>query len=212
VEGIISLNLSDYKETKNKYRSYLSYLDYLVKNLKTELLSIQCYGLSIDGVNIDVVEQYKYLKEEGFILPLLMNAKGVSKDKFNEYICEVIRRFDSVYDKNKKHVGIYITSVDEKIKLMLKMGRRNKVYKSTIREIKWIYENIYITPIAIIDEIEETDEIDIKINEVFLISLGVLQRFKLGIGGEVYFKVDENMNAVCCRKEGQEITYRGVTK
>lgn len=191
VDSINTIELEKYNSIEEMLVSIL--IGNPVDNEK-DILLYNCYKILSDYLKFDnISEEIEELEAREFNIPEYAVLKNVTSlnietsiNKLNEYFEGLVKENGLRYTDG---IIVAIDNLYDNIRndiVTIKLGIwEDKIYESTIKEIKYIPGIEYYEPIAIIDNIQIGDKI---INEISLINIGIVEKNNFVVGSTIYFK------------------------
>ncbi len=231
VRGEMLVSLDNFEKIRYNHalKTPLSAVTSLIRDSVTDkeldYLSCVCYRVILSensNVHINSLEeQFKLLLDLGFEIPPCKRYDGVTKGVFNIAFDKILSDFESLYDRgipNYATDGI-VVSVNDAIQFKdmgidgnscvgnfaIKMGKywECNIYKSKILDIEYEYGKKYITPKAIIAPTVTSN--GAEVSTVPLYNVGVMNRFNLIPGEEIYFRFGGETGVTLCNENGDTI-------
>lgn len=210
-----------------------------VSDEELQLLSCVCYKILHEDIDTfeTLSDEMNELMDKGFEVPYRVRVDNVNSNNLERVVTALLKRFEekeeeeSIYATDGIVVAIndnYIfrsLGVDERLleyckkndieflnqnlgNFALKMGKwESNIYSSEIEEIIWVPGKQYIVPKAKIRPVAASS--GAVISTVPLYNVGVMERYMLIPGSEIYFRFGGEQGVTLTDSNGMSIRYRG---
>lgn len=229
VRGEALVSLSSFEVVKNYLKTPLSAVTSILRDSAEEhefdLLSCICYKIICKDELYETLEdELLELEECGFEVPLRVKVNGANSRNIEKIANKLLDHFASKIDAEDYDYytdGIVLTVNDNSTfagfgtegnynlgNLALKMGQwESSIYLSVIEDILWVPGKKYITPKAVIRPVATSS--GAVVTTVPLYNVGVMERYGLVPGSEIYFKFGGETGVTLTDSFGMSIRQKG---
>lgn len=154
----------------------------------------------------DLWEEHELLNDTELNVTRNALIRNITEDDFLDAIEHIEKYFRELNDDNYRYSDIFFTlnSKEKSNIIILNLkGTKSKVYKTVMRDVKWITDIHYIKPLLIVDN-TITEELGI-IKDIELNSLKEFNILKVGVGKNIYFYIDYMNNKIICDENGTDL-------
>lgn len=223
IRGELYVSFENFEILKGTVKTPLSAVTSLSRDSATDAdiskLSFCAYQILTDELMFDTLyDKFQFLINCGFQTPYAVQATGITKDNFDEFIQQILKMFESkvsTFPYDSDGIVVAIDDIEDFNNLgsegntmlgnfALKVGHwESNIYSSIIEEIEWCYGKRYITPKAHIQGVITRNGAEVK--TVPLYNVGVMQENQYYPGREVFFKFGGETGVLCVKPDGSPV-------
>ena len=229
-DGIVELRgeavvpLREFSKVKHILKTPLSavtsFLRESVSDKELEHLDFVFYKIFMENYIFEKLsDEMDFLDYCGFKTPYRIIEKRVNKGNLYETINNILKNFETNKSDFEYYIDGIVVCVNENKKFnsmgsegnynlgnfALKMGSwASNIYKSVIKSISFAPGKMYLVPKAIIEPVITSS--GMEVTNVPLYNVGVMEKYKLIPGAEIYFKFGGETGVTLVAPDGSSIS------